>query len=77
MTNIPTARDVVEHLNRRFQELGLPYRVEHISVLPYVNPMWLANWDVPQLAGMPDAERIEEEIREARWLFPQVLEDWS
>jgi len=74
---IPTARDVVGHLNRRFQELGLPYRLEHIAVLPYVNPMWMANWEVPQLAGAPEKAIIDEEIREARWRFPQVLEDFS
>ena len=71
--SIPTARDVVAFLNARFAARDLPYRVEHIAVLPYVNPMWLANWDVPQLADVWDV--IEEDIREARWQFPQVLED--
>lgn len=71
--SIPTARDVVAFLNDRFAARDLPYRVEHIAVLPYVNPMWLANWDVPQLADVWDV--IEEDIREARWQFPQVLED--
>jgi hypothetical protein len=75
MAEIPTARDVVEHLNRRFEELGLPYRLEHLAVLPYVNPMWMANWDAPQLADAPERDTIEEELREARWLFPQVLDD--
>ncbi len=73
---IPTASDVVAHLNRRFEALGLPYRLEHIAVLPYVNPMWMANWEVPQLADAAENEVIEEELREARWLFPQVLEDY-
>ncbi|HXG57972.1 MAG TPA: hypothetical protein VNL91_03025 [Thermoanaerobaculia bacterium] len=73
---IPTSRDVVDYLNRRFEEIGLPYRIEHIAVLPYVNPMWLANWDVPQLAGAPEKDLIDEEIREARWRYPQVLEEW-
>ena len=73
---IPTSKDVVAHLNARFEALGLPYRLEHVAVLPYVNPMWLANWDAPQLAGVPERDVIEEEIREARWKFPQVMEEW-
>ena len=73
---IPTSKDVVEYLNGRFAELGLPYRLEHIGVLPYVNPMWMANWDVPQLAGAPEQDLLEEEIREARWRFPQVMEEY-
>ena len=73
---IPTSKDVVAYLNRRFAELNLPYRLEHIAVLPYVNPMWMANWDVPQLAAAPERELIEEEIREARWRFPQVMEEF-
>jgi len=74
--NIPTSKDVVAFLNERFAARGLPYRIEHIAVLPYVNPMWLANWDVPQLANAAEREIIDEEIREARWQFPQVLEDF-
>lgn len=70
----PTSQDVVEYLNARFEARGLKYRIEAIAVLPYVNPMWLANWDVPQLADAPEREIIDEEIREARWRFPQVLE---
>lgn len=73
---IPTSKDVVAWLNARFETLGLPYRLEHIAVLPYVNPMWMANWDVPQLADAPEREVIEEELREARWRYPQVLEEW-
>jgi len=73
---IPTSKDVVAHLNERFAARGLPYRIEHIAVLPYVNPMWMSNWDVPQLAGAPEQDIIEEELREARWRFPQVLEEW-
>jgi len=38
--------------------------------------MWLANWDLPQLADAPEREAIEEELREARWRFPQVLDQW-
>ena len=73
---IPTASDVVRYLNGRFEELGLPYRLQHIAVLNYVNPMWMANWEAPQLADAPEKELIEEEIREARWRYPQVLEDY-
>ena len=72
----PTSKDVVEFLNARFEARGLNYRIEHIAVLPYVNPMWLANWDVPQLAHAPEREIIDEELREARWQFPQVLDEY-
>jgi hypothetical protein len=72
---IPFARDVVAYLNERFAARGLPYRLEHIAVLPYQNPMWLANWDVPQLADAPERDIIEEEIRDARWKFPQVMDE--
>ena len=74
-TGVPTSRDVVHHLNTRFEQLGLPYRLENVAVLPYMNPMWLANWEVPQLDSVPEREIIDAEIREARWLFPQVMED--
>ena len=73
---IPTSKDVVAYLNERFAALGLPYRLEHIAVLPYVNPMWMANWEVPQLAEVPEQEVIERELHEARWKFPQVLDEW-
>jgi hypothetical protein len=73
MDSHPTANEVVAYLNERFSARGLPYRVDFINVLPYVNPMWLANWDVPQLAGAGENEVVEEELREARWRFPQVL----
>ncbi|MEO8381491.1 MAG: hypothetical protein ABI779_17660 [Acidobacteriota bacterium] len=72
----PTSRDVVTYLNERFSVRGLPYRLEHVAVLPYMNPMWMANWEVPQLAEAPEQEIIEEEIREARWKYPQVLEEF-
>jgi hypothetical protein len=68
----PTSRDVVTQLNERFAARGLPYRLEHVAVLPYMNPMWMSNWDVPQLADAPEQDIIEEELREARWKFPQV-----
>jgi hypothetical protein len=74
--NIPTSKDVVAFLNERFAARGLPYRVQFIAVLPYMNPMWLANWDVPQLANVHERDIIDEEIREARWRFPQVLEEF-
>ncbi|HEX9983419.1 MAG TPA: hypothetical protein VGF69_09150 [Thermoanaerobaculia bacterium] len=73
---IPTARDVVQYLNQRMEALGLPYRLEHIAVLPYMSPMWMANWDAPQLADAPEKDLIEEELREARWKFPQVMDDY-
>jgi len=72
----PTSRDVVAYLNSRFEARGLPYRIEHLAVLPYQNPMWLANWDVPQLADAPERDIIEEELREARWRFPQILDEY-
>jgi hypothetical protein len=74
--NIPTSHDVVAYLNARFEARGLPYRLEHLAVLPYVNPMWLANWDAPQLADAPEREIIDEELREARWRFPQILDEY-
>lgn len=74
--SVPTAKDVIAFLNERLAARGLPYRVDSIDVLPYVNPMWLANWNAPQLAGLPQQDVIDEEIREARWQFPQVLEEY-
>jgi len=68
---IPTSADVVAFLNAEFEEAQLTYRVEHIAVLPYVNPMWLANGEAPELVDVQECEAI---IREARWQFPQVLE---
>jgi hypothetical protein len=80
--SIATSKDVVAFLNERFAARGLPYRIESIDVLPYVNPMWLSNWNVPQLADALTREEdngirdvIDEELREARWQFPQVLEE--
>lgn len=74
MNDIPTAKDVVAYLNERFAARGLPYRLEHIDVVPYMNPMWLSNWAVPQLDDAPERDAIEEEIREARWRFPQIYD---
>jgi hypothetical protein len=73
---IPTSKDVVAWLNERFEARGLPYRVEHLAVLPYMNPMWMANWDVPQLAEIPEQDVLEEELREARWKFPQIYDEY-
>jgi hypothetical protein len=69
----PTADEVVAYLNERLAARGLPHRIDALDVLPYINPMWLANWDAPQLAQVPEREIVEEELREARWRFPQVL----
>jgi len=74
MDSYPTASDVVAFLNERLAARGLPHRVSELVVLPYVNPMWLANWDAPELAGAPERDVIDEELREARWRFPQILE---
>jgi hypothetical protein len=75
---VPTARDVINHLNERFAARGLPYRLDQITVLPYVSPLWMANWSVPQLDDAPEREIIDEEIAEARWKWPQVLdEEWE
>lgn len=71
---IPTSKDVIAYLNERFAARGLAHRVDQLDVLPYMNPMWLANWDAPQLAGAPERDVIEEELREARWRFPQIYE---
>ena len=57
---IPTSKDVVNFLNERFALRDLPYRLEHIAVLPYVNPMWMANLDVPQLADVPEKDIVDE-----------------
>jgi hypothetical protein len=66
----PTSQDVIDFLNARFAARGLPYRVEQLVVLPYVNPMWLANWEAPELANV---EEVADDLREARWQFPQVM----
>jgi hypothetical protein len=73
---IPTAKDVIAHLNERLAARGLPYRVQYLSVVPYMNPMGLSNWSVPELAEAPEQDVIEEEIREARWRFPQIYEEY-
>lgn len=69
-----TAADVVAYLNERLAARGLPHRVTGLVVLPYMNPMWLANWDAPELAQAPERDAIDEEMREARWRYPQIME---
>jgi hypothetical protein len=69
----PTPVEVIAYLNERLAARGLPCRVAELTVLPYVNPMWLANWDAPELAQAAERDVIDEELREARWRFPQVL----
>ena len=71
--SFPTQQEVIDYLNARMAARDLPYRVTEIVVLPYVNPMWLANWDAPQLADVAEREIIDEELRDARWRFPQVI----
>ena len=73
---IPTTKDVIAFLNERFAARGLPYRLEHLAVLPYVNPLWMANWDAPQLAAAPERDIIDDELREARWRYPQILDEY-
>ena len=68
----PTSDDVVRYLNSRFSELGLSFRVEHLAVLPYMNPRWMANWDIPPVTNEAEREVIEKELIEARWIFPQI-----
>ena len=72
---IPTSKDVIAWLNARFEARGLACRVDFLVVLPYMNPMWMANWTVPELPDAPDRDVLDEELREARWRYPQVLED--
>jgi hypothetical protein len=73
---IPTAADVVAHLNSRFAAREVEFRVESLSVLPYVNPMWLANWELAEIPSTAEREVVDEEVAEARWKFPQILGDW-
>jgi hypothetical protein len=73
---IPTADDVVAHLNERFAARGVAFRIESLHVLPYVNPMWLANWELDAAAPGPEREVVEEELADARWRFPQILGNW-
>ena len=73
---IPTAADVVAHLNERFAAREVEFRIDSLSVLPYVNPMWLANWELAQLPSDAEREVVDEEVAEARWKYPQILGNW-
>lgn len=72
----PSAENVIAHLNERFTARGVAFRVDSLHVLPYVNPMWLANWELE--ASPPEGEReiVEQEVADARWHFPQILGNW-
>ena len=73
---IPTAADVIAHLNERFAAREVEFRVDSLSVLPYVNPMWLANWELAVPPSATERDIVDEEVAEARWKFPQILGDW-
>lgn len=73
---IPTAADVVAHLNTRFAARGLSFRIDALSVLPYVNPMWLANWELAVSPLAAEREIVDEEVADARWQYPQILGNW-
>ena len=73
---IPTAADVVAHLNGRFAAREVEFRIQSLAVLPYVNPMWLANWEPAELPSAAEREIVDEEVAGARWKFPQILGDW-
>jgi hypothetical protein len=77
MTDLtPTANAVVAHLNERFAARGVAFRIDSLHVLPYVNPMWLANWALDAAPPDGESEIVEEEVAEARWCFPQILGNW-
>lgn len=69
-TPIPTSTDVIAWLNERLGRQGV--KITYLNVLPYMNPMWMANWEAPEVAGLPE---VDELVRDARWQFPQVLEE--
>lgn len=73
---IPTADQVIAHLNERFAARGVGFRIDSLHVLPYVNPMWLANWSLETAPAEGEREIVEEEVANARWQFPQVLGNW-
>ena len=74
--NHPTSDDVVAFLNERFAARGLPYRLDSLDVLPYMNPMWMANWELESAPPAEEVEIVEEEVANARWQFPQILGNW-
>ena len=73
---IPTAADVIAHLNERFAARGIAFRIGGLNVLPYVNPMWLANWELGERPPAADDKVVNEEVADARWRFPQILGEW-
>jgi hypothetical protein len=73
---IPTAAQVIAHLNERFAARGVAFRIDALHVLPYVNPMWLANWALETAPAEGEREIVEEEVADARWRFPQTLGNW-
>ena len=73
---IPTADQVIAHLNERFAARGVAFRIDALHVLPYVNPMWLANWALETASAESEREIVEEEVADARWQFPQILGNW-
>ena len=73
---IPTADQVIAHLNERFAAWDVTFRIDSLHVLPYVNPMWLANWAVETAPAEGEREIVEEEVANARWQFPQILGNW-
>lgn len=73
---IPTADGVIVHLNARFAARGIAFRIESLHVLPYVNPMWLANWELESAPPEGEREIVEEEVADARWAYPQILGNW-
>ncbi len=73
---IPTTNQVIAHLNERFAARGVTFRIDSLHVLPYVNPMWLANWELESAPPAEEVEIVEEEVADARWQFPQILGNW-
>jgi len=73
---IPNAADVIAHLNSRFAARELEFRIDSLSVLPYVNPMWLANWELARLPSDGEREVVDEEVADARWKYPQIIGNW-
>lgn len=73
---IPTADGVIAHLNERFAARGVTFRIDSLHVLPYVNPMWLANWALESTPPEAESEIVEREVADARWHFPQILGNW-
>jgi hypothetical protein len=73
---IPTADQVIAHLNERFAARRIAFRIGALHVLPYVNPMWLANWELETAPPEDQRKIVEEELADARWQFPQILGNW-